>query len=57
LVALIERLAAEHSADLIITGGDALLLKPQLATQVDYYADLVLDGLSVEGVSYGLGAD
>ena len=57
LVALIERLAAEHSADLIITGGDALLLKPQLATQVNYYADLVLDGLSVEGVSYGLGAD
>ena len=57
LVALIERLAAEHSADLVITGGDAMLLKTQLAAQADYYADLVLDGLSVEGVSFGLGAD
>ena len=57
LVALIERLAAEHRADLVITGGDALLLKAQLAPQVDYYADLVLDGLSVEGVSFRSGAD
>ena len=57
LVALIERLAAEHKADLVITGGDALLLKAQLASQVDYYADLVLDGLSVEGVGFSLVAD
>jgi type III pantothenate kinase len=57
LVALIEHLAVEHRADLVITGGDALLLKAQLAPQVDYYADLVLDGLSVEGVSFRSGSD
>jgi type III pantothenate kinase len=56
LIALIERLAAEHSADLVITGGDALLLKAQLTPRVDYYADLVLDGLSVKGVSFSSGA-
>ena len=55
LVALIERLAAEHNADLVITGGDAMLLKVQLGTQADFYADLVLDGLSVEGVRFDLG--
>jgi type III pantothenate kinase len=57
LVALIERLAAAHSADLVITGGDAMLLKAQLTPQVDYYPDLVLDGLSVEGVRFSLAAD
>ena len=57
LVALIERLAAAHSADLVITGGDALVLKAQLAPKVDYYPDLVLDGLSVEGVHFSLVAD
>ena len=57
LVALIEHLAVEHRADLVITGGDAVLLKAQLAPQVDYYADLVLDGLSVEGVSFRSGSD
>ena len=56
-MALIEHLAVEHRADLVITGGDALLLKAQLAPQVDYYADLVLDGLSVEGVSFRSGSD
>ena len=55
LVALIERLTAEHNADLVITGGDAMLLKVQLGTQADFYADLVLDGLSVEGVRFDLG--
>lgn len=55
LVTLIERLAAEHDADLVITGGDAMLLKVQLSAQADFYADLVLDGLAVEGVRFDLG--
>ena len=57
LVAFIERLAAEHSAELIITGGDAVLLKSQLASTADYCPDLVLDGLSVEGLMFTSGAD
>jgi len=57
LVALIERLAKEHSACLVITGGDGLLLKAQMETQADYFADLVLDGLSVEGVSFTAGTE
>jgi len=56
LVALIERLAKEHSACLVITGGDGLLLKAQMEAQATYCADLVLDGLSVKGVSFSLGA-
>ena len=55
LVTLIERLAAEHDADLVISGGDAMLLKVQLSAQADFYADLVLDGLAVEGVRFYLG--
>ena len=57
LVAFIERLAAEHRAELIITGGDALLLKSQLASKADYCPDLVLDGLSVEGLIFTSGTD
>ena len=57
LVTFIERLAAEHSAELIITGGDAVLLKSQLASTADYCPDLVLDGLSVEGLMFTSGAD
>ena len=52
LVALIERLAAEQSAELIITGGDALLLKNQLTLKATHSPDLVLDGLSVEGLRF-----
>ncbi len=55
LVALIERLAKEHSACLVITGGDGLLLKAQIEAHAIYCADLVLDGLSVEGVRFSLG--
>lgn len=57
LVAFIERLAAEHRAELMITGGDALLIKSQLAVKADYCPDLVLDGLSVEGLGFTLWAD
>jgi len=56
LVTLIERLVAEHRAELVITGGDALLLAAQLAARFDYCADLVLDGLSVEGVCFSAAA-
>ena len=35
LVAFIERLAAERRAELIITGGDALLIKSQLAVKAE----------------------
>ncbi|MDC0088883.1 type III pantothenate kinase [Porticoccaceae bacterium] len=57
LSSLIERLADEHRAELIITGGDGLLLQSQLSHRADYSADLVLDGLSVEGVSFAAGTD
>jgi type III pantothenate kinase len=57
LAAFIERLVAEHRAELIITGGDALLLKSQLAVKADYCPDLVLDGLSVEGLRFTFWAD
>jgi len=57
LVAFIERLAAERRAELIITGGDALLIKSQLAVKADYCPDLVLDGLSTEGLGFTLWAD
>ena len=57
LVAFIERLATEHSAELIITGGDAVLLKSQLASKAAYCPDLVLDGLSLEGLIFTPGAN
>jgi len=52
LVALIERLLASYSADLVITGGDGERLNSQLARPGDYIPDLVLDGLSVEQVCF-----
>ena len=51
LVAMIESLAEKYAAKLIITGGDAELLRNALSLEAELYPDLVLDGLSVEGVS------
>jgi type III pantothenate kinase len=51
LVAMIESLLARHQARLIITGGDAELLQNALAVEAELYPDLVLDGLSLKGIS------
>ena len=59
VLALIERLFYEQnldkSAELIIAGGDGELLNRQLSVTGQYHPDLVLDGLSVEGVSFRAG--
>ncbi len=59
VLALIERLLYEQSldkrAELIIAGGDGELLNRQLSVTGQYHPDLVLDGLSVEGVSFRAG--
>ena len=59
LLALIERLVCgqnpEESHELIIAGGDGELLNGQLSGNGQYYPDLVLDGLNVEGVRFRTG--
>jgi type III pantothenate kinase len=50
LVAMIESLADKYKAKLIVTGGDAELVRDALSVEAELYPDLVLDGLSVEGV-------
>lgn len=50
LVAMIESLVAKYQARLVITGGDAQLLKSALCVESEVYPDLVLEGLALEGV-------
>jgi type III pantothenate kinase len=50
LVAMIESLADKYAAKLVITGGDAELLRNAFSIEAELYPDLVLDGLAVEGV-------
>jgi type III pantothenate kinase len=50
LVAMIESLAAKYQSRVVITGGDALLIRDALKVDTELCPDLVLDGLAVEGV-------
>jgi type III pantothenate kinase len=50
LVAMIESLAGKYKGKLIITGGDAELLRDALSLEAELYPDLVLDGLANEAV-------
>jgi type III pantothenate kinase len=50
LVALIESLVGKYQARLIITGGDADQLRDALNVEAEFYPELVLEGLAIEGV-------
>lgn len=50
LVAMIESLVGQYQARLIMTGGDAQLLRDALSIDSDLYPELVLEGLAIEGV-------
>jgi len=51
-VATIEKLASQYPASIVITGGDAPVVAEALSLSVDHVPDLVLDGLSVNGVEF-----
>jgi len=51
VVASIEKLAHVHPSKLIITGGDASLVRGLLSVHAHHEPHLVLDGLSIEGIS------
>ena len=50
-VAAVEKLASEYPAAIVVTGGDALALIDALSLKAKHSPDLVLDGLSIEGVA------
>lgn len=50
LVAMIELLAGKYKAKLIVTGGDAELLRDALSLEAELNPNLVLEGLAIEGV-------
>ena len=50
LVSMVESLAAKYQSKLIITGGDGSLLCDALNVDAELYPDLVLEGLSLEGI-------
>ena len=52
LVSTIEALVEEYNCKLFITGGDGLMLRDLLKVPADYHPDLVLEGLTVEGVGF-----
>jgi len=54
VVAMIESLVDKYQARLVITGGDGELLQDALGVEAELYPDLVLEGLTLEGI--GLGA-
>jgi type III pantothenate kinase len=51
VIATIEKLAQKHQALLVLTGGDANLIKGVLNIDALYERDLVIDGLSVDDIS------
>lgn len=51
-VAVIEKLAAQYPAALVITGGDAATLMEALPLDSFHHPDLVLEGLAVAGVEF-----
>lgn len=52
LVSTIQSLVAQYCCKLIVTGGDGLLLRDQLELEAEYYPDLVLEGLGLEGIKF-----
>ena len=50
LTILPHSLAAKYQSRVVITGGDALLIRDALKVDTELCPDLVLDGLAVEGV-------
>ena len=50
VIATIEKLAQKHQALLVLTGGDANLIKGVLNIDALYERDLVIDGLSVDDI-------
>ena len=51
VIATIEKLVHKHQALLVLTGGDANLIKGVLNIDALYERDLVIDGLSVDDIS------
>ena len=51
-VATIEKLASQYPASVVMTGGDAVVLADALSLQSEHRADLVLEGLAIEGVEF-----
>lgn len=49
-VAMIEKLASQYPASIVITGGDAKALVEAISLPSDHQPDLVLEGLAVGGV-------
>jgi type III pantothenate kinase len=49
-VSTIESLAAQFPVHIVITGGDAKILMQAMSLKADNHANLVLDGLILEGV-------
>ena len=52
VVATIEKLASQYPASIVITGGDATVVAEALSLTSDHVPDLVLDGLTVNGVEF-----
>lgn len=51
-VATIEKLASQYPVRILLTGGDAEVLMEALSLKSDHCPDLVLDGLSVDEISF-----
>ena len=51
-VAVIEKLAGQYPVRILLTGGDAEVLVEALSLKSDHCPDLVLDGLSVDAISF-----
>lgn len=50
--AMIEKIARQHCAAIVMTGGDGRLLAAHLAVPTLYFDDLVLEGLAAAGVAW-----
>jgi len=50
IVSMVESLTAKYEARLVVTGGDAMILQNALSVNAELYADLVLDGLALDGI-------
>lgn len=52
LVAMIESMVERYQCLTVITGGDGQMLREQLSVDAEYFPDLVMDGLAVDGISF-----
>ena len=51
-VSAIESVAAQFPVRIVLTGGDAKILMQAITLNADYHANLVLDGLIMDGVKF-----